>query len=75
MEDDVEVLGRPPLPLRFVAELDALVGANRWDVLFTDVDYRVGAGRYVAASGAAKRPDMDCSREERFSDKYTKTIR
>ena len=73
MEDDVDVLGDPHMLSDLVSELDALVGANRWDVLFTDVDYRTGAGQYVTACGAAKRPDMDCSREERFSDNYTKT--
>jgi GR25 family glycosyltransferase involved in LPS biosynthesis len=73
MEDDVEVLQNPHMLSDLISELDAVVGADHWDVLFTDVDYRTGAGQYLPAYGAAKRPDMDCRPEERFSEKYTKT--
>ncbi|MEI8365854.1 MAG: glycosyltransferase family 25 protein [Parachlamydiaceae bacterium] len=72
MEDDVEVLGDVRQLSDLIDELDAVVGANHWDVLFTDFDYRVGVGKYAPASGATKRPDMDCSPKERYSDKYTK---
>ena len=74
MEDDVEVLQNPHMLSDLIVELDSIVGADNWDVLLTDVDYRTGVGTYMTAYGAAKRPDMDCSREERYSDKYTKTV-
>jgi GR25 family glycosyltransferase involved in LPS biosynthesis len=73
LEDDLEVIGDPHKLSDLIDELDAIVGANNWDVLFTDRDYRAGVGKYVPAYGAAKRPDMDCSEGERFSEKYTKT--
>ncbi len=75
MEDDIEVLGDPHALSSLIDELDVLVGRDGWDVLFTDVDYRCGVGRYELAHGAAKRPDMDCSPAERFSEKYAQTVR
>ena len=74
MEDDIEVIGDATLIPGLIDELDVVVGYNNWDVLFTDVDYRIGVGKYAPAYGATKRPDMDCSPKERFSDKYTKII-
>ncbi len=75
MEDDIEILDDPHRISDLIEELDKVVGASNWDVLFTDIDYRSGVEKYVIAYGAAKRPDMDCSLEERYSDKYTKTIK
>ena len=74
MEDDVDVLGDPHMISDLLAELDALVGAGGWDVLFTDIDYRTAAGEHLIAQGAPKRPDMDCGKQERFSTKYTETF-
>ena len=54
-----------------IDELDRLVGKNNWDVLFTDQNYRTDVNKYLIASGAQKRPDMDCSVGERYSEKYT----
>ena len=71
MEDDIEVLDNPHKLSVLIDELDALVGPDNWDVLFTDHDYRTGINQYLAASGAQKRPDMDCSISERHSEKYT----
>ncbi|HSX11026.1 MAG TPA: glycosyltransferase family 25 protein [Chlamydiales bacterium] len=71
MEDDIEVLEDPTLIPDLINRLDQLVGRENWDVLFTDQDIRTGPGEYVRASGAAKRPDMDCSLAERTSEKYT----
>jgi len=73
MEDDIEVMKDPRKLSKLIDEIDELVGHGNWDVLFTDFDYRIGVGKYSPAYGATKRPDMDCSREERFSDKYTKS--
>jgi GR25 family glycosyltransferase involved in LPS biosynthesis len=74
MEDDIEILDNPHKLSDLIDELDALVGVNHWDVLFTDYDYRTDVGKHLLASGAAKRPDMDCSLQERYSNKYTQTI-
>lgn len=71
MEDDIEVLKDPTLIPDLLDQLDQLVGRENWDVLFTDQNYRKGVGEYIIASGAAKRPDMDCSLKERTSEKYT----
>ncbi len=71
MEDDIEVLMDPHLIPDLLDKLDQLVGHGNWDVLFTDQNYRKAPGEYVIASGAAKRPDMDCSMKERTSEKYT----
>jgi GR25 family glycosyltransferase involved in LPS biosynthesis len=75
MEDDIEVIQDPNILSDLIEELDAIVGHGNWDVLFTDYDYRKGVGEYLPAYGAAKRPDLDCSPAERFSDKYTKTVK
>jgi GR25 family glycosyltransferase involved in LPS biosynthesis len=73
MEDDIEVLGNPHDISDLISELDALVGYENWDVLFTDRDYRSGIDQYIPAYGAAKRPDLDCSPKGRYTDAYTKT--
>lgn len=74
MEDDVEVLDNPHRLSELIDELDTLVGPENWDVLFTDYDYRIGPGSYSEAKGATKRPDMDCSFQARYADKYTQNI-
>ena len=73
MEDDIEVMEDPNRLSDLIDELDNLLGAENWDVLFTDCDYRIGINKYNPAVGACKRPDMDCSITERYSDKYTNT--
>ena len=70
MEDDIEALEDPNRLSDLIDELDALIGSGNWDVLFTDFDYRIGVGEYLPAYGAQKRPDMDCSQMERYSNKY-----
>jgi len=71
MEDDIEVLMNPHLITGLLEELDQLVGRENWDVLFTDLNYRTAPGKYLIAKGATKRPDLNMSFEERYSDKYT----
>lgn len=71
MEDDVEVVKDPNVLSNLIDRLDALVGKNNWDVLFTDQDYRGPDGEILPAYGAQKRPDMDLRFEERYSEKYT----
>lgn len=71
MEDDIEVAKDPSIISDLIDRLDALVGKNNWDVLFTDQDYRGPDGKLQPAYGAQKRPDMDVRFEERYSEKYT----
>ena len=70
MEDDIEVLEDPHWLSDLIEELDLVIGANNWDVLFTDFDYRISIGEYSPAFGAQKRPDMECNLKERYSEKY-----
>lgn len=74
MEDDIEVLQNPHLLSTLIDDLDNLVGKGNWDVLFTDYDYRIGVLEYLPAAGAQKRPDMDCSIEARYNDRYVKRV-
>ncbi len=71
MEDDIEVLRDPRNISDLIDELDALIGKDHWDVLFTDQDIRGGQGQYVPAYGSAERPDMDCSSQARFCERFT----
>lgn len=71
MEDDIEPVKDPLILSELIDRLDALVGKDNWDVLFTDQDYRGPNGQYISAYGAVKRPDMDSSHAERYSEKYT----
>lgn len=71
LEDDITVLRDPTVIPALIDKLDALLGKDNWDVLFTDQDYRVADGKYLIASGAAERPDMNCSLEARYASHYT----
>ncbi len=77
MEDDIEVVQNPNIISDLIDELDARVGKDKWDVLFTDQDIRVKGGKYVPAYGAAARPDMDCSESDkgRYRKKFTEKKR
>jgi hypothetical protein len=71
LEDDVVALKDPRLLSDLIDKLDATVGEDNWDVFFTDQNPRTPLGVSIPAQGAGKRPDMDCSIEARYSDKYT----
>ena len=71
MEDDIEVIKDPNIISILIDKLDGLVGKENWDVLFTDRDFMGRNGEYIIAYGAAKRPDMDCSFKQRYSNPYT----
>lgn len=73
MEDDIEVVYNLDILPDLIDELDRLLN-KEWDVLFTDQNYRTAVNTYLLASGATKRPDLDCSFEERFSKKFTESI-
>lgn len=58
MEDDIEVLDNPRKISHYIEELDGLVGASNWDILFTDRDYKNAAGEYVPCKAYAERPNL-----------------
>lgn len=58
MEDDVEVIRNPHIVSERIAQLDALVGKQRWDILFTDQDTKGQDGRYVHCRAYAWRPNF-----------------
>lgn len=59
MEDDIEVITNPREISSLIDELDDLVGAPNWDVLFTDQDIRAADGSYVPSKGMAKKPNFN----------------
>jgi GR25 family glycosyltransferase involved in LPS biosynthesis len=75
MEDDISVVQDPNLLSDLIQKLDTTVGQENWDVLFTSQEYIAGNGCYLPAYGTAKRPDMDCRYEERYSKKYVQVER
>lgn len=58
MEDDIEVIRDPHLLSDLIDKLDALVGKENWDVLFTDKDIRDQNGFHKTTFWAGRRPDF-----------------
>jgi GR25 family glycosyltransferase involved in LPS biosynthesis len=67
MEDDIDVHNNPHLLSHLIDELDALVGKDGWDILFTDQDYKNERGEYVPCSSHHWRPDFVPSNPEKFA--------
>lgn len=70
LEDDIVAEKNPNILSSLIEKLDALVGKDGWDILFTDTDTRLNDGTPVPVEGRAKRPDMDCSMEARYAPEY-----
>lgn len=66
MEDDVEILQNPHILSDLIDKLDALVGENGWDILFTDKDTRNKHGQYVPCTAFAWRPNFAPADPTRF---------
>lgn len=58
MEDDIHVVRNPHILTQLIAELDAIVGKDHWDILFTDRDMHRSDGAYNPCYWAARRPDI-----------------
>lgn len=69
MEDDIEILKNPHSLSSLIEQLDATVGKNGWDILFTDRDTKNNQGEYIPCSSYAKRPDYKPAHPERFAIK------
>jgi len=67
MEDDIEVIQNPHKISPLIEKLDALVGADGWDILFTDRDAKGQDGSYVLCLSAAPRPNFAPLNPERFA--------
>lgn len=70
MEDDIEVIRDPHLLADLIDELDALVGQEGWDILFTDLDTKGADGNYVPCTSYAWRPNFTPSHPDRFVERY-----
>ncbi len=66
LEDDVEILQNPHILSDLIEELDALVGKDHWDILFTDKDTRNKLGQYVPCTDYARRPNYSPDDPLRF---------
>lgn len=71
MEDDIEVIQNPHLISDRIEELDALVGSNGWDILFTDRDTKNSQGEYVPCCAYARRPNFTPADPSRFARRET----
>ena len=69
MEDDIEVLRDPRILPDLIEKLDARVGKENWDVLFTDRDFRNNSGTYTPCSGYPRRPNFKPHNPGRFAFK------
>lgn len=71
MEDDVEVIRDPHSLPDIIDRLDALVGRDGWDFLFTDFDTKNNRGEYIPCLGAALRPNYSPSNPNKFYERYS----
>ncbi len=69
MEDDIQVLRDPHLLSDLIDQLDALVGKEGWDLLFTDQDTKNNLGQYVPNTGFAWRPNYAPPNPSQFSQR------
>lgn len=58
MEDDIEVIRDPHELSHMIEILDAEIGKDRWDILFTDKDMKRADGAYIPCWSACHRPDI-----------------
>jgi len=67
MEDDIQVIRDPHLISSYIDKLDVLVGADGWDILFTDKDTKDRQGNNVICLSYAPRPNFSPKNPERFA--------
>jgi GR25 family glycosyltransferase involved in LPS biosynthesis len=70
MEDDIQVIRNPHLLSDLIDKLDALLGKDGWDVLFTDRDIKNDKGEYVPCNYYARRPNFSPPDPYKFDKKY-----
>ena len=69
MEDDIEVNRDPHLISELIDKLDAIVGKDGWDILFTDQDTKSNQGHRVPCSAYAWRPNFSPANPHRFAER------
>ena len=69
MEDDIDVVRDPRIIPDLIDKLDAFVGEDGWDILFTDVDIKNREGKYVICTEYAPRPNFTPSDLTKFARK------
>lgn len=69
MEDDIEIIRDPQILSDLIDELDALVGKDGWDILFTDQDTKAQDGNYVPCFSYAWRPNFIPRHPEKFAER------
>ena len=69
MEDDIEIISNPHVLSDLIDKLDALVGKDGWDILFTDTDTKARNGNYVVCLSYAWRPNFSPENPNRFAER------
>lgn len=69
MEDDIQIKRDPRIISDLIARLDARLGRNNWDILFTDQDIRDANGNYVPSYGMARRPDFYPANQSQYNQR------
>lgn len=69
MEDDIEIVRDPHLLSELIEELDAIVGKEEWDILFTDQDTWGNLGMRIPCEAYAVRPNFSPKNPHRFAKK------
>lgn len=69
MEDDIDLIQNPHLLSERIDDLDALVGKENWDILFTDRDTKNNQGKYVPCLSYARRPNFTPWNPSRFLER------
>jgi len=69
MEDDIEVNKDPHIISDLIEKLDAQVGRDHWDVLFTDRDTKNNHGVNVICLSYAHRPNFRPKNPSKFSSR------
>lgn len=67
MEDDIQVLQDPHKISDLIDRLDAILGKDKWDILFTDKDTKNREGNYVPCRSYAWRPNFTPTNPKRFA--------
>lgn len=75
MEDDIHILRDPREMCDRIAELDRLVGASGWDVLYSDRDMlNNDTGEYMPYFGYVVRPDLLLYNDYRVRDQISEHL-
>ena len=70
LEDDIDVIKDPRIISDLIEKLDALVGKDRWDILFTDRDMKKKNGEYNPCYWHALRPNFNPWNPQIFAQRY-----